>query len=140
MPVNFNPVAGTILVCDYKGNIPPEMDKVRPVVVVSPAFKNRYKLATVVALSTSPPTPIQAYHFEFTLDPPLPPPFDSPTMWVKGDMLFTASYDRLDRFRLGKNSAGIRTYGIRQVPNGILPEIHKAVLNGLGLGRLTPHL
>lgn len=136
MPITFNPVAGTILLCDYSGSIAPEMEKTRPVVVISPAFKSRYKLATVVALSTDP-NPVEAYHYQFTLNPP---PFNSPDMWVKGDMVFTASFDRLDRFRLGKNAAGVRTYGIRQLPAGVLPEIHKAVLNGLGLGRLTPHL
>lgn len=140
MPISFNPVAGTILLCDYNGSISPEMDKTRPVVVISPSFKSRYKLATVVALSTSDPKTVEAYHHKFTLNPPLPAPFNSPQMWVKGDMIFTASFDRLDRFKMGKNAFGKRAYGIRHVPAETLPEIHKAVLNGLGLGRLTPHL
>ena len=141
VPIEFNPVAGTILVCNYgQSMIPPEMEKKRPVVVISPSFKHRSKLATVVALSTTVPDPVEAYHFELALNPPLPFPYDSPTMWVKGDMLFTASHDRLDRFALGKNAAGERTYGIRQVPDGVLPNIQKAVLNGLGLGRITPHI
>lgn len=140
MPINFNPVAGTILICDFSGSIPPEMNKRRPVVVLSPAFKGRYKLATVAALSTTDPDPIASYHFRFALNPPLPMPFDKPQMWVKGDMVFSASYDRLDRFKVGKNSAGMRIYRAFHLPPGILPEIQKAVLNGLGLGRLTPHL
>lgn len=140
MPINFNPVAGTILLCDYSGSMLPEMQKKRPVVVLSPAFKGRYKLATVIALSTTDPNPVEAYHYQFTMNPPLPHPFSSPQMWVKGDMLLTASYDRLDRFRIGKNALGIRTYKTFQVPSGVLPDIQKAVLNGLGLGRLTPHI
>jgi len=116
------------------------MEKYRPVVVISPAMNSRYKLATVVPLSTTPPNPVQAYHHEITLNPPLPPPFDSPQMWVKADMVFSASHERLDRIRMGKNAAEKRVYGIRQVPAADLPEIQKAVLNSLGLGRLTPHI
>jgi uncharacterized protein YifN (PemK superfamily) len=140
MPITFNPVLGTILLCDYTGCVPPEMEKTRPVVVISPAFKGRYKLATVVALSTTAPDPVQSYHYQLTLNPPLPAPFHSPQMWVKGDMVLTASYDRLDRFRMGKNPNGTRIYSIFHVQGGDLQEIQKAVLNGLGLGRLTPHI
>jgi uncharacterized protein YifN (PemK superfamily) len=139
MPITFYPDSGTILRCDYRGSIFPEMDKKRPVVVLFSA-KRRFKLATVVALSTTPPNPVEGYHFEFELSPPLPPPFDSPTMWVKGDMVFAASHDRLDRFFLGTNGTGQRVYGIRRVPDTVWLEIQKAVLNGLGLGRLTPHI
>lgn len=140
MPIQFHPRPGTILICDYRGSIYPEMGKVRPVVVISPAFKRRFGLATVVALSTTAPDPVENYHYEFDLDPPLPAPFDSPRMWVKGDMVLTASHDRLDRIKFGRNAAGQRVYGVRFVTDGALREIRKAVLNGLGLGCLTPHL
>jgi uncharacterized protein YifN (PemK superfamily) len=140
VPINFNPVAGTILLCDYTGSIPPEMLKRRPVVVVSPSFKGRYRLATVVALSTTAPNQIAAYHYELAMNLPLPGRWNAARMWVKGDMLLAASFDRLDRFMVGKTAAGVRTYQSFQVPAGTLPDIQKAVLNGLGLGRLTPHI
>ena len=140
MPITFNPAPGTILMCDYRGCISPEMAKVRPVVVISPAFKHRYKLSTVVALSTTAPNPVMPYHYEFTLSPTLPPPYDSPRMWVKGDMVLAASHDRLDRFRMGKNAFGKRTYGVRSVDAYILREIQKAVLHGLGLGNLATYI
>lgn len=98
MPILFQPNPGMILVCDYRGSVFPEMQKVRPVVVVSPTFKHRPKLCAVVPLSTTPPNPVENYHLLLTLDPPLPHPFDSPEVWVKADMLSTVSHDRLDRF------------------------------------------
>jgi uncharacterized protein YifN (PemK superfamily) len=140
MPILFNPAPGTILICDYRGFIPPEMEKVRPVLVISPAFKHRYKLSTVVALSTTPPNPVMPYHYEFALNPPLPAPFDSAQMWVKGDMVLAASHDRLDRFRMGKNALGKRVYGVRSINAAVLLEVQKAVLHGLGLGQLIPYI
>lgn len=128
------------MLCDYAGNIPPEMEKTRPVVVVSPPSQGRVKLATVVALSTTAPDPVMDFHCQIAVNPPLPPPFNAPVMWVKGDMLFTASYDRLDRFKVGKNPNGTRIYRVFTVQKAALPEIQKVVINGLGLGRLTPHI
>jgi uncharacterized protein YifN (PemK superfamily) len=140
MPILFVPAPGTILLCDYEGHIPPEMDKRRPVVVVSPPSQGRHKLATIVALSTTAPNPVMPFHCQITVNPTLPPPFNSPVTWVKGDMLFTASYDRLDRFKMGKNPNGTRIYKAFTAPQGSMPDIHKAVINGLGLGRLSPHI
>ena len=139
MPLIFQPTPGAILVCDYSGSVQPEMTKLRPVVVLSPKFKNRHDLCAVVPLSTSAPNPIEAYHYELTLNPPLPAPFDSPQMWVKGDMMATVSHQRLDLVRTGR-VMGKRTYVNRLVPQQDLQAIYAAVLHGLGLGRLTPHL
>lgn len=140
MPILFQPNAGMILVCDYRGSVFPEMQKVRPVVVVSPAFKRRPKLCAVVPLSTTDPDPVENYHLLLTLDPPLPRPFDSSQVWVKADMISTVSHDRLDRLRAGRNAAGQRTYTMRRVSAADLAAINAAMLEGLGLGRLTPHL
>jgi uncharacterized protein YifN (PemK superfamily) len=140
MPITFVPAPGTILLCDYSGSIPPEMEKTRPVLVISPPSKGRYKLATVVALSTTDPDPVMPFHCKIAVNPPLPPPFNSPEMWVKGDMLFTASYDRLDRFKMGKNPNGTRIYKAFNAPKASLQDVQKAVLNGLGLSHLTPHI
>jgi mRNA interferase MazF len=140
MALLFKPQPGTILVCDYSGSVYPEMGKVRPVIVVSPTFKHRPNLSTIVPLSTTAPNPVEDYHHALTLNPALPPPFDSPQMWVKADMIMTASHDRLDRIRAGRNAMGQRTYANRMIPKKDLEDIYRAVLNGLGLGRLTPHI
>jgi uncharacterized protein YifN (PemK superfamily) len=140
MAILFHPHPGTILICDFRGSEGAEMRKIRPVVVVSPVFKRRTSLCAVVPLSTTRPVHVEAYHHLLMLDPTLPAPFDSPEMWAKADMLMTVSYDRLDRFRLGRNAVGKRIYGIRTVRRGDLDAIYCAMLNGLGLGRLTPYL
>jgi uncharacterized protein YifN (PemK superfamily) len=56
MPLTYHPETGTILICDYNlggGFIEPEMVKRRPVVVISPRFRHRDWLCTVVPLSTT---------------------------------------------------------------------------------------
>ena len=111
MPISMAPKQGTLLTCDFdQGFRVPEMVKRRPVVVLAPAIAVRKGLATVVALSTTPPTPRMAYHCEITLPRPLPPPFDSPTMWVKGDMVVAVGFHRLDLVRIGKDKSGKRSY------------------------------
>ncbi len=140
MALLFKPHPGTIVVCDYSGSVYPEMGKVRPVVVISPAFKKRPNLSTIVPLSTTAPNPVEDYHYALTLSPPLPSPFDEPQMWVKADMIMTASHERLDRIRAGKNAAGQRTYLNRMIRKEDLDGIYRAVLCGLGLGRLTPYV
>jgi len=127
--------------CDYgKGRIAPEMTKRRPVVVVSPKLKRRSGLACIVALSTTSPNAPQDYHCQVKMDPPLPPPFDSPTMWVKADMIDTVGFQRLDLFRSGRDQYGKRRYFSRNVTADELKKIHECVLCGLGMVALTPHL
>jgi mRNA interferase MazF len=55
MSLTFHPDAGTIVICDYStGFQPPEMVKVRPVVVVSPRRRGS-QLVTVVPISRGKP-------------------------------------------------------------------------------------
>jgi uncharacterized protein YifN (PemK superfamily) len=83
---------------------------------------------------------VAAYHYLLTLNPTLPVLFDSAEMWVKGDMLATVSFQRLDLLRTERRHLGKREYAKCRVSSDVLPEIYRSVLNGLGLGRLTPHL
>ena len=141
MGLKFHPKPGTILICDYStGFIPPEMIKRRPVIVISPKLKHRNDLAAVVPLSTSPPHRPQNYHCRITLDPPLPPPFDSPEMWVKGDMVSVVSFTRLDLVRTGRDQYGKRKYLKQKINLAQLRAVKECVLHGLGFGQLTPHL
>jgi uncharacterized protein YifN (PemK superfamily) len=55
MAIHFHPQRGTIVVCDFRGFEAPEMQKRRPVVVVSPRLRHRDNLCTVVPLSTTAP-------------------------------------------------------------------------------------
>ncbi len=59
MPLTFSPRPGEIVICDFStGFRPPEMVKVRPVVVISPRRRTS-QLVTVVPLSTTPPDPVE---------------------------------------------------------------------------------
>jgi len=142
MALTYHPQLGEIVLCDYStGFSPPEMVKRRPVVIVSPRLRNRHDLVTVIPLSTTSPSPIEAHHCPITLTNPLPKPFDSPQMWAKCDMIATVSLSRLDRFRAGRVAQGYgRRFVTGQVDRAQLAEIRKAALHALGLGSLTIHL
>lgn len=60
MPLSYYPSPGEIVLCDYAtGFIPPEMVKLRPVVIVSPRLRKRGDLVAVVPLSTTAPNPAE---------------------------------------------------------------------------------
>ena len=103
MALQYYPNQGEILLCDYGAKvIPPEMDKRRPVVIVTPRLRRRGELVGVIPLSTTEPEEAQDFHCRFELQVPLPAPFDSPAMWAKCDMFSVVSRSRLDRFKAGR--------------------------------------
>lgn len=141
MALKFHPKLGTVLICDFsRGFKSPEMVKKRPVIVISPKLKRRTNLLTVVPLSTMPPSPVQEYHCELAFVPPLPGPFDSASMWVKADMLYTVSFDRLHLIATGRDQHGRRKYLTRKISDADMEAVRKCVLNGIGLSILTKHL
>ena len=97
MAINFHPRAGMVLMCDFSGSVPPEINKIRPVVVVTPAHVRRGELATVVPLSTAPPRPIYAYHHRLIS---ASYPGAAGEVWAKCDLVTSVSYARLDRIKL----------------------------------------
>ena len=138
MPLPFNPMPGTVVICDFSGFIVPEMVKRRPAIVVSPRLRGRTNLCTIVPLSTTPPDKEQNYHYLLELKPHLPRPFDVDSCWVKGDMLYTVSYDRLNLPHV-KSVAGRRVYITRIISAEDLRNIRRCILFGLGLEALTLH-
>ncbi len=137
MALLFHPNPGTILVCDFRGYVAPEMVKARPVIVISPRLRNRDGLCTVVPLSTTPPHPVELYHCEIEFDRPLPG-WSAQKCWVKGDMIATVSFERLSLFRVGKDHAGKRKYLKISIKPVELQIVKTCVLHGLGLhGFLT---
>lgn len=108
MALQYHPKTGMILICNYNHNgfIHPEMTKRRPVIVVSPKFRHRTNLCTVVPLSTTPPVVPQQYHYLLKIDPLLPCPFDHPEAWVKCDMVSCVSFERLDLIQLKRDKSG----------------------------------
>jgi len=129
--IYFHPKRGTILICDFSDFKEPEMTKRRPVVVLSEKINGRPGLCTIVSLSTTEPYPIMPYHHKFRIDPPLPPPYNSPIQWVKGDMIYSLSFSRFSLPRFGRNGNGTRKYDIRVLDSKVMNDIEKCVLIGI---------
>ena len=141
MAIKEHPASGTILECDFStGFEPPEMVKVRTVVVLSPKVKARPGLCTVVCCSRTAPDPVMPYHARLDIVPPLPHPWSSDGVWIKGDMVYAVSFRRLSFIRLGKDRSGKRLYRYDALDARVMNEVRRCVLNGLGLGFLTKHL
>lgn len=102
MPINFTPRRSAILMCDFDmAYVPPEMRKVRRVVILSPTAQNKWTsadpgLSTVVPLSATAPRgsdprsvliPAGTYS-SLTID-----------VWAKCGMIDTVSNSRLDRVK-----------------------------------------
>lgn len=140
MAIHFHPDPGTVLICDFNGFKAPEMVKRRPVIVISPRFRQRAGLCTVVPLSLTKPRQVADYNCLLSFDPVMPKPYDSDRMWVKADMLCAVSFDRLFLPVLGKDGEGKRVYDVRRISDEELFRVRRCVLNGIGLGALTEGL
>jgi uncharacterized protein YifN (PemK superfamily) len=99
MPITFTPELGQVLMCDFGPNsIPPEMSKIRHVVVVSPRRKggSGWGSCIVVPFSTSVPEVVEAYHYRIQANKYRFFKRDT-DVWAKGDMVGHVSFKRLDR-------------------------------------------
>jgi mRNA interferase MazF len=135
MAIAEHPRPGVVVMCDYNSGFrAPEMVKRRPVVIISPRIRARPGLCTIVALSTTAPTPIMPYHCQIDLRPRLPEPFQSDGIWVKGDMINTVAFHRLDLVRLGRDGTGKRKYLLEPLSDDTLRRIRNCVLKAMGLG------
>ena len=86
--------------CDFRtGFKPPEMVKLRHVVVVSPRYRRHTGLCLVVPFSTVPPYVVEPHHYEIPIGS-----YDffgpTKTTWAKCDMLTCVCFERLDRLLL----------------------------------------
>jgi uncharacterized protein YifN (PemK superfamily) len=141
MPINDHPAPGTILVCNFNGTFKePEMVKPRCVIVLSPRIRARAKLCTVVCLSSTAPNHVQQYHCQIDIRPELPPSWESNGIWVKGDMVYSIGFHRLDLIRTGKDQAGKRIYRMDTISEAQMKQVKSCVLRGLGMSTLTKHL
>jgi mRNA interferase MazF len=145
VPITFHPRAGQILHCDFsQGFKDPEMVKrERPVVVLTPYIQGRHQLVTVVALSTVPPSPVLPFHCQIPKNSmPQLGRFQEYGTWVKGDMVYSVGWHRLDLIRLGKRDpqTGKRLYFKNRLGSEQMKTIRGCVLHGLNLGPLTEYL
>ena len=141
MPIREHPKLGSLLMCDFdQGFREPEMVKRRLVVVLSPKIEAHPGLCTVVALSTTAPNPVMPYHCQIDIHPELPERFQSKQIWVKGDIVCSVGFHRLDLIRTGKDGNGGRNYYYSPLSDSNIKKIRECVLRGIGLSALTKHL
>lgn len=144
MAITIHPKVGQILMCDFtEGFQPPEMVKQRPVLVLAAGIKGRGNLVTVAALSTTPPAPEMPFHYKLPkASMPQTGYFQTRDTWLKGDMIYTVGFRRLDLIRLGKRDpkTGRRLYFNQRLGREQMKEIYRCVLQGLNLGHLGAHL
>jgi uncharacterized protein YifN (PemK superfamily) len=131
-PLPYHPRPGEVLRCNYSGLNPPEMCKVRWVVVLSPKFVNRDDLCTVIPLSLSVPQRPASYHVKLDKDP-YPKGKPNVEVWAKCDMLMTVCYQRLSCWYQGR-AYGKRNYVQLYVSDEELKRIRRGVLHALGMG------
>lgn len=111
--------------CDFsKGFQPPEIGKVRPVVIVSPHHQHHSELYTVVPLSTTAPLMIRPCHFRFDGNPIAR--YDGKEIWAKCDLVVTISRTRLDRFKLSRGK--YTAYSVTELELKSIRECLKYVL------------
>lgn len=138
MPIEYHPKRGAIVVANFdQGFRKPEMVKRRLCVVVSPKFRHRSGLCTVVPLSRSAPDPVMPYHYAFEVPFEMPPEWGNAERWAKCDMICAVGFHRLEWLRLGKDRTGRRRLQRAPLPAAHLRGIVDGVLAGLGVRSLT---
>ncbi len=133
MTVTSHPQPGTIVRVDLsQGFKKPEIGKRRPAVILSPPIPGRPLLCAIVPLSTTAPTLILPHHMQITFDPPLPFPYEEPTVWLKGDVVLTVAFHRL-RLLFSRWNGGQRVYDVRVLDPATFARVQQCVRSGLGL-------
>lgn len=145
MAITFFPKPGDILLCDFStGFKEPEMVKSnRPVLVLSPCIQGRAGLATVAALSTVAPEPVCSYHYKIPRKSlPQTGNFQERDTWLKGDMIYSVGFHRLNRIKLGKRDrvTGKRMYFCNRLGREQMKIVYECVLCGLGLWHVSDYL
>jgi mRNA interferase MazF len=128
MPLTIVPDAGDVLICDFNtGFKPPEMVKVRRVVVLSPRSRTKFpETYIVVPTSKTPPLTAMGCHCKF---PPRSYEFFDPieSVWAKADLVTCVAHHRLDRVKInGRYSRAV-------IRRDDLQRVRRAVLHALGM-------
>jgi uncharacterized protein YifN (PemK superfamily) len=142
MAITFHPKVGQILLCDFSvGFKEPEMVKSkRPVIVVA---LSKSSLVTVIPLSTKEPENLLLCHYKVPKKSmPQLGNFQEKDSWLKGDMLYSVGFHRLDLIKLNKRDPNTkkRIYYNQRFGRDQMKEVYKCMLHGLNLGVLGQHL
>ncbi|MFX1768094.1 type II toxin-antitoxin system PemK/MazF family toxin [Paraburkholderia sp. A1RI-2L] len=136
MPLLYQPRLGSVVQCDFAGMVVPEMVKKRDVVVIARNKHNNH-LVTVVPLSTTAPARVEDYHHK--LERNLRVDGDPNTeVWVKCDMLYTVSLERLSLYYTRSRRGGRQTVQM-YVSTADFQAIQAAVAAALGLPKIPPY-
>lgn len=128
--ITFHPHAGTVLICNFHGCVMPEINKRRPVIVVTPRLRYRDGLVMVVPTSTTEPKHLQPYHVRLARNPHPNEP-EERLVWAKCDLITNVSMARLDRFKVG-----YRKYYAPSISGKDLERVRAGVLAALGFANL----
>ncbi|EED1399097.1 type II toxin-antitoxin system PemK/MazF family toxin [Escherichia coli] len=143
MPISYHPKPGQLMLCDFsQGFKEPEMVKSsRPVIILSGNIAGRANLATVVACSTVEPDVIRNYHYKLPAHSmPKTKHFMGRNTWVKGDMVYTVAFHRLDAVCIGRDDRGKRMYYTARLGREQMGEIYRCVLHGMGMSFLCQYI
>jgi len=115
--------------CDFAGMVEPEINKRRPVVVVTRRLPFRDRLAMVVPLSTSEPSFPQPFQVRLSKNYH---PNEAATLpvWAKCDLVCSVSFSRLDRFKIAR-----RKYVSPMIDQHDLEFVRIGILAALGIRR-----
>ena len=111
----------------------PEMAERRLCVAVSPKFKRRSGLCTVVPPGRSAPDPVMPHRCAFEVPFEMPPEWGNAERRAKCDMICAVGFHRLEWLRLGKDRSGRRRLQRAPLPEAHLRGIVDGVLAGLGV-------
>jgi len=138
MAIPFHPKKKQILICNFKGYIPPEINESRPVVVLREEVTGSQKLVIVVPLSNTTPVPLCDFHCQLT-NSTLTGCMSGKTHWVKGDLIYTVSVDRLDRVKgpPEKGSGKKCSYTVGQVSNEDFAKILECIKSNFDSSSIT---
>ena len=140
MPISYHPNKASLVIVNFDGGFkPPEMVKRRLAVVLSKPVRRRVGLCTVIPLSTLAPDHVMPYHDEIDIGFDLPHPWRR-RCWVKGDMVTSVGFHRVELLRLGKRRNGKRKYLLTPLEDDTFRIIQRCALHGLGLSALTKSL
>lgn len=130
MPISFFPRAGQILVCNYSDFKKPEINKIRPVIVVSPRLPHRSQIVTVVPISTTAPEHDLPFVVRLSKNYH-PQEKDELPCWAKCDMIMNIARDRLDGFKIGR-----RKWETPEASAEDLTAVQHGMIHGLGMSHL----
>jgi uncharacterized protein YifN (PemK superfamily) len=140
MPIQHHPKQACLVTVNFDGGFrPPEMVKTRLAVILSKLVGRRVGLCTVIPLSTLPPDHIMPYHEEIDIGFDLPRPWLR-RCWVKGDMVTSVGYHRVELLRWGRRRTGRREYLTTPLDEATFRAVQRCALHGLGLSVLTKNL